>query len=160
MKTETKKRELIKSILIFPENLEFIAKNGIINGTLLTEIERVMEVYASQSQPAISEEEINEKPYLHKYPSTDGRTFINLDGSVNWKKYATALDRYIVNIIAKFLIQKDGAEEKKRLLNEEVARIANRRDDGCWNCSVKDCKIFSSGKKCGNWKCMPFMPLA
>lgn len=51
------------------------------------------------------------------------------------------------------LTKKDGAEENKQSLNEEIARIANRRDDGCWNCSVKDCKIFSSGKKCGNWTC-------
>lgn len=38
-----------------------------------------------------------EKPTLDQYPPTDERTFINLkDGSINWKKYAQALDDYIM----------------------------------------------------------------
>lgn len=40
------KRELINTIKIDAANLEFIAKTGKINGTLLIEIERVMTEYA------------------------------------------------------------------------------------------------------------------
>jgi len=46
-----KKRELIKTIAVIPSNFEYIAKTGIINGTLLVEIERVMEAYAAQQNP-------------------------------------------------------------------------------------------------------------
>jgi len=43
------KRELINTITIIPSNLEYIAKPGsFINGTLLLEIERVMNEYADQ----------------------------------------------------------------------------------------------------------------
>ena len=50
-----KKRELIKTIAVIPSNLEHIAKTGIINGTLLVEIERVMEAYAAQQSDEIAE---------------------------------------------------------------------------------------------------------
>lgn len=39
------KRELIKSIKICKANLDHISETGRINGTLLIEIERVMEEY-------------------------------------------------------------------------------------------------------------------
>jgi hypothetical protein len=42
------KRELIKTISIIQGNLSYIEKTGKINGTLLIEIERVMEQYAQQ----------------------------------------------------------------------------------------------------------------
>lgn len=42
------KRKLINTIKIDAANLEFIAKTGKINGTLLIEIERVMTEYARQ----------------------------------------------------------------------------------------------------------------
>jgi hypothetical protein len=45
---EKTKRELIKSIFIAGGNLEHIAKTKNINGTLLGEIERVMEEYKNQ----------------------------------------------------------------------------------------------------------------
>jgi hypothetical protein len=35
------------------------------------------------------------KPTINDYPSTDSRTFINLDYTINWQKYANALDMYI-----------------------------------------------------------------
>jgi len=41
-------RKLIKSIKVDKANFEHIAKTGNINGTLLIEIERVMEKYASE----------------------------------------------------------------------------------------------------------------
>jgi len=42
--------------------------------------------------------------------------------------------------------------EEKESLNDTIKRIANRKDDGCWNCDVDNCKIYSSGHKCGNWR--------
>lgn len=42
------KRDLIETIQIAQGNLSYIEKTGKINGTLLTEIERVMEEYANQ----------------------------------------------------------------------------------------------------------------
>lgn len=42
------KRELINTIIINEANFDYIAKTKIINGTLLTEIERVMDTYAQQ----------------------------------------------------------------------------------------------------------------
>jgi len=42
------KREFIKTISIVQGNLSHIEKTGNINGTLLIEIERVMEQYAQQ----------------------------------------------------------------------------------------------------------------
>lgn len=41
------KRKLIESMVILPENLEYIGKYGKINGMLLVEIERIMEEYAA-----------------------------------------------------------------------------------------------------------------
>ena len=35
------------------------------------------------------------KPTINDYPITDERTFLNLNGSVNWQRYAKALDAYI-----------------------------------------------------------------
>jgi len=52
------KKELIKSIHIDKANLEHIAKTGNINGTLLIEIERVMEEYAKTcNKPAVNNSE-------------------------------------------------------------------------------------------------------
>ena len=59
-----KKRELIKTIAVIPSNFEYIAKTGIINGTLLVEIERVMEAYAAQQKSEIkmpTEEEMKKR---------------------------------------------------------------------------------------------------
>lgn len=42
------RRDLIKTIIIDKSNFEHIAKTGNINGTLLIEIERVMEEYSSK----------------------------------------------------------------------------------------------------------------
>jgi hypothetical protein len=36
-------------------------------------------------------------PDIDDYPVTDSRTYKNLDGTVNWKKYAMALRSYILN---------------------------------------------------------------
>lgn len=38
------------------------------------------------------------RPYIDDYPQTDNRTYYNLDGTVNWKKYAEALDEYILSL--------------------------------------------------------------
>ena len=38
------------------------------------------------------------KPTINDYPITDERTFLNLNGSVNWQRYAKALDAYIETI--------------------------------------------------------------
>ena len=35
------------------------------------------------------------KPNIHDYPMTDSRTFIRLNGSIDWEKYAKALDEWI-----------------------------------------------------------------
>jgi hypothetical protein len=40
-------------------------------------------------------EQIIKKPTINDYPSTDERTFVELDGKVNWEKYAKALDEFI-----------------------------------------------------------------
>ena len=45
-----KKKELIDGIHVVKSNLEYIAKTGKINGTLLVEIKRVMEEYCSNSR--------------------------------------------------------------------------------------------------------------
>ena len=45
MKTASMKRDLISRIIVDKSNFEYITKTGVINGTLLTEIERVMEKY-------------------------------------------------------------------------------------------------------------------
>ena len=34
------------------------------------------------------------RPTINDYPQTDSRTYYNLDGAVNWKKYAEALEEY------------------------------------------------------------------
>lgn len=41
-------------------------------------------------------EKIIKKPNIYDYLSTDERTFVKLDGKVNWEKYAKALDEFIV----------------------------------------------------------------
>ena len=58
-----KKRELIKTIAVIPSNLEHIAKTGIINGTLLVEIERVMEAYAAQQSEMPTREKCDKKMF-------------------------------------------------------------------------------------------------
>lgn len=40
-------------------------------------------------------EKIIKKPNIYDYLSTDERTFVKLDGKVNWEKYAKALDEFI-----------------------------------------------------------------
>lgn len=37
-----------------------------------------------------------EKPKINDYPLTDSRTFLEFDGTINWQKYAKALDEYIL----------------------------------------------------------------
>lgn len=50
----------------------------------------------------------------------------------------------------------DKSEEKQKAdISKEVRRITSLKDDGCHNCSVKDCRIYSSGKKCGNYRGYP-----
>ena len=49
------KRELIKTIRIDNANLEHIAKTGIINGTLLTEIEIVMTEFAQKQANGVEQ---------------------------------------------------------------------------------------------------------
>ena len=34
------------------------------------------------------------RPTINDYPQTDSRTYYSLDGTVNWKKYAKALEEY------------------------------------------------------------------
>lgn len=43
-------------------------------------------------------EQIIKKPTINDYPSTDSRAFIELDGAINWEKYAKALDEFIVKL--------------------------------------------------------------
>jgi hypothetical protein len=38
------------------------------------------------------------KPNINDYPTTDSRTFKNPNGTVNWCKYANALDEYILSL--------------------------------------------------------------
>ena len=81
-----KKRELIKTIAVIPSNLEHIAKTGIINGTLLVEIERVMETYAAQQSKMPTEEDIGEE-VLSKHYETPEENMAFLDGAtfvVEW----------------------------------------------------------------------------
>lgn len=47
------KRKLINTIKIEKANLEYIAKNGKINGTLLKEIERIMDEYKALNIPVV-----------------------------------------------------------------------------------------------------------
>ena len=81
-----KKRELIKTIVVIPSNLEHIAKTGIINGTLLVEIERVMETYAAQQSKMPTEDDIGEE-VLSKHYETPEENMAFLDGAtfvVEW----------------------------------------------------------------------------
>lgn len=84
-------------------------------------------------------EQIIKKPNIYDYPSTDERTFVELDGKVNWEKYAKALDDFIVkliqckNIIAKV---KEANTPDKRSFEEAEADKAEIRgeDKKCENC--------------------------
>ena len=81
-----KKRELIKTIAVIPSNFEYIAKTGIINGTLLVEIERVMEAYAAQQSKMPTEDDIGEE-VLSKHYETPEENMAFLDGAtfvVEW----------------------------------------------------------------------------
>jgi len=51
----------------------------------------------------------------------------------------------------------DKLEDKQRKdeLSDLIKTVVDKKSDGCHNCSVNDCKIFSSGKKCGNWHGYP-----
>ena len=42
------KRKLIKTIKIEPSNLKYCADNNVINGTLLLEIERIMQIHTDK----------------------------------------------------------------------------------------------------------------
>jgi len=55
---DAKKRKLIKTIRIIPGNMMHCSENNTINGTLLSEIERVMESY--HQARAEEEAEVNE----------------------------------------------------------------------------------------------------
>lgn len=78
-------------------------------------------------------EQIIKKPTIYDYPSTDERTFIELDGKVNWEKYAKALDEFIVkliqckNIIAKV---KEANTFDKRSFEEAEANVKGQ----AWIC--------------------------
>ena len=66
------KQELIKTIIIDEANLEYIAKSKTINGTLLVEIERVMDIYAKQAFNAAKEGKVEKEHVLiDQYGSTN-----------------------------------------------------------------------------------------
>jgi len=47
------------------------------------------------------------------------------------------------------------AEQPQEELNAAISKVDSRKPDGCWNCSeIIGCKIYSSGNKCGNWRCI------
>jgi len=63
------------------------------------------------------------KPNLDDYPVTDARTFILLDGSYDWKKYALALDEHIQELneyIKELNKTKNEVEENKDDVHELV----------------------------------------
>jgi hypothetical protein len=52
------------------------------------------------------------QPKISDYPRTDERTYYNINGSVNWEKYALALENYI----------------------EQIRKDAVKRDDNICDC--------------------------
>jgi hypothetical protein len=68
------------------------------------------------------------KPTINDYPITDERTFLNLNGSVNWHRYAKALDAYIDSL-------SPAATEKKLYSLDDVHSIFSlfwKTNDGRW----------------------------
>lgn len=55
------------------------------------------------------------KPNIKDYPSTDDRTYFELDGTINWEKYANDLDKYIASLESKEIITDEDIE--RQLLN-------------------------------------------
>ena len=53
------------------------------------------------------------KPHINQYPMTDSRTYLNFDGTVNWQKYAEALDEYI-ELIAYILSNSQNNKEETK----------------------------------------------
>lgn len=51
--------------------------------------------YSYQPQTNKKKTDRQKKPQINDYPSTDERTYLELDGNINWAKYANALDKYI-----------------------------------------------------------------
>ena len=50
-----------------------------------------------QEKNTVAVNEPENIPDIDDYPQTDSRTYKNLDGTVNWKKYAMALKSYILS---------------------------------------------------------------
>jgi len=68
-------------------------------------------------------EQIIKKPTINDYPSTDSRAFIELDGKVNWDKYAKALEEFI-QILAK--CKCDHSEDKLDKIDKQGGWICPR----------------------------------
>jgi hypothetical protein len=68
-------------------------------------------------------EQIIKKPNIYDYPSTDERTYIELDGKVNWEKYAKALEEFI-QILAE--CKCDHSEDKLDKIDKQGGWICPR----------------------------------
>ena len=121
----------------------------------------------SQSLPPVSEEEIKDIIKLLEFakcPNCDGKGIIAYDED-DIEACQWCFERKAVIHVLSRLPQRedqpvgnpDKLEDKQRKdeLSDLIKTVVDKKSDGCHNCSVNDCKIFSSGKKCGNWHGYP-----
>jgi len=89
----------VKQIIFIAEyNSDGKAYNGLQHESLCTKVQKLTtEIKDLKQQLAESNDHQIRMPQINDYPSTDERSYINLDntGSVNWEKYAKALIAYI-----------------------------------------------------------------
>jgi hypothetical protein len=98
----------------------------------------------SSPLPEITEEEIKHKLIAHSFNYED-ESGVVMSPCVKLDDAITILSR-----LPERKEQKT-TEEVRSKISKEIKRVIDLKDDGCHNCSVKDCKVYSSGKKCGNW---------
>ena len=95
--------ELRKELSYFLQSLDGDDLRNLADGNTTEErlIDEYLDIKAEAKQRAAHHQMLEgatvkaEKPTINDYPITDERTFLNLNGSVNWQRYAKALDAYI-----------------------------------------------------------------
>lgn len=88
------KEEIIKTIHVDPANFEFIAKNGLINGTLFIEIKRAMDEYASEVLRDKEKDEIKFNQCLREEFLLNAQLYPHEYHDLFIKKYQRAQKRF------------------------------------------------------------------
>ena len=73
-------------------------------------------------------------PDIDDYPVTDSRTYKNLDGTVNWKKYAMALRSYILDEPEKPTDERKKLCKHFRYCSTRTSTMATCQDDSRHEC--------------------------